>query len=143
MIDPDQRESEEARALLQQLQSNYSIAYQQRRDNWFEKHPGEKYLNETHEEFVRDCTLDEWFWYFIDRIMSRTPEQRYEDERKPSYGWNHESEVHSIEDMECKEGCRFWPEEGRIEDTEVLENYKEYQHYETVRGIWEEIQPPN
>ena len=138
-IDP---EFQEGKLLLQQLEHNYRIAHQQREKKWFAEHPGQQYLNETYEEFITDCTLDEWFWYFIERVTSRIVEQRYEDERNPSYGWNHLSEIHTIEE-DCKEGCRFWPEEGRIEDIEVLENYKEHQDYETVRRIWEEIQPPN
>jgi hypothetical protein len=126
--DPIQKELEESRALMRQLRTNFVIAYQRRRDKWFEEHAGEKYFNETYEDFVNDCEVDEWFWYFIERTTSRTPEQRYQDEKFPTYGWNHLSRVHSV-DQPCREGCRFWPETGRIEDIEILEDYKEYQDY--------------
>ena len=86
--------------------------------------------------------MDEWFWYFIERITSRNPQQRYQDEKNPDYGWNHKSQVHTI-DEECKAGCRFWPETGKIEDVEVREEYREYQDYEKVRKIWDSLVRPN
>ncbi|MGH9953887.1 MAG: hypothetical protein ACRD5J_19905, partial [Nitrososphaeraceae archaeon] len=59
-----------------------------------------KYFNETYEEFVKECTLNEWCsisYSVYQRISSRTPEQRYQDEKNPTCGWNHKSDVHSIE----------------------------------------------
>jgi hypothetical protein len=67
-------------------------------------------------------------WYFIDCIFSRTLEQHHQDERNPEYGWNHKSDIHCIEES-CREGCRFWQKEGRIESLEILEDYKDYQEY--------------
>lgn len=120
---------------MKQLQTNYITAYKARKKKWFEKHPDQQWFNPTLEETRRDCRLEEWLWYLTERIFSRTPEQRYQDERAPDYGWNHKSNVHSI-DEPCKEGCRFWPEEGRIEDIEILQDYKEYDRYEEVLKIW-------
>jgi hypothetical protein len=134
-IDP---EIEEATILLQRLRSNYEIAYEQRKKQWFKDHPDTEYLSETYEEFLRDSTVDEWFWYFIERVTSRTAEQRFQDERRPTYGWNHLSNVHTI-DEDCKPGCRFSAETGRIEDLEVLEDYKHYQGYAEVRKAWDSI----
>ena len=82
--------------------------------------------------------MDEWFWYFIKRVTTRTPQQRYQDEKNPDYGWNHSSKVHTI-DEHCREGCRFWPEEGEISDLEVLQEYRNYQDYDMVKEAWESL----
>ena len=52
-------------------------AYKQRRDKWLEEHPGEQYFNPTLEETRRDTELQEWVWYFIERVYGMTNEQRY------------------------------------------------------------------
>ena len=141
-LTPEQLEIEESRALLQQLHENYIKAYKRHKEKWIEEHPDQKYFSPTLEEHRRDCEVDEWFWYFIERITSRNPQQRYQDEKNPDYGWNHKSQVHTI-DEECIAGCRFWPETGKIEDVEVLEEYREYQDYEKVRKIWDSLVRPN
>jgi uncharacterized short protein YbdD (DUF466 family) len=32
----------------------------QRKDKWFAEHPDKHFFDETYEEFVRDCKLEEW-----------------------------------------------------------------------------------
>ena len=137
----EQLEIEESRALLQQLHENYIRAYKNRKEKWFKEHPDQKYFSPTLEEHRRDCEVSEWFYFFIQRIISRNPEQTYQDEKRPDYGWNHLSKVHTI-DEPCKEGCRFWPETGKIEDVEGMHEYKGYQDYNKVRSIWEEATAP-
>jgi hypothetical protein len=140
---PDYDPYEEERAKLieyeKQLTELYIKAYTKRRDNWFARHPENKYFEPTLEERYLDTEPAEWHWHFWEYIKE-TPEQRYQDEKNPNYGWNHISNVHSIEDP-CVEGCRFWPEEGRIDSLEVLSWYKEYQGYDKVRRVWEELPP--
>lgn len=68
------QERQEAKALLEQLKTNYIIAYKERKRKWFEEHPDKHFFESTYEEFVRDCKLEEWLWYFISRIFDRTPE---------------------------------------------------------------------
>jgi len=130
-------ERQEVRMHLRNLQEMHNNAYKQRKDKWFEKNPEQQYFSPTLEETRKDCRLEEWLWYFVSRIFDRTPQQRFQDERHPSYGWNHKSNVHSIEEP-CKEGCRFWNKEGRIEDIEVLEDYKDYNRYQEVFNVWSE-----
>ncbi|HZD35628.1 MAG TPA: hypothetical protein VE130_10520 [Nitrososphaeraceae archaeon] len=124
-----------ARSLLEQLRTNYIIAYKQRKDKWFRQHSDQQFFSPSLEETRRDTELQEWLWYFISRISERTPEQRYQDEKRRIHGWNHKSNSHGI-DEPCVEGCRFWPDEGRIEDVEVLKDYEEYDRYEEVLEIW-------
>ena len=90
-LTPEQLEIEESRALLQQLHENYIKAYKRHKEKWIEEHPDQKYFSPTLEEHKRDCEVDEWFWYFIKRVTTRTPQQRYQDEKNPDYGWNHSS----------------------------------------------------
>lgn len=137
ITDPNQREIERARELLQQLRTNHLIAYRQRRDKWYAEHPNEQYFSPPLDETRKDMKLQEWVWHSISRIFNRSPEQRFQDEKRPSYGWNHLSDVHSVEGP-CVEGCRFWSEEGRIEDTEVLNDYEKYNRYQEVLEIWTE-----
>lgn len=49
--------------------------------------------------------------------------------------WNHDSNLHTIEE-ECKEGCRFWPEEGEVSALEILEYYRGYQGFSEVYKSW-------
>lgn len=97
-------------------------------------HPREKFLSSEFMLDRKNVTLNEWLWYFIQRIAV-SPERRYEEERNPTYGWNHTSDIHSIEEP-CMEGCRFWQKEGKIEDTEVLKDYEIYDSYNEVLKIW-------
>jgi hypothetical protein len=128
-------ERQEAKTILEQLRTQHNIAYNRRKDKWLENNQGQQYFSPTLDETRRDCRLEEWVWYFIYRIFSRTPEQRYQDERTPDYGWNHISDIHGIIEP-CLEGCRFRSEEGRIEDIEVLKDYEKFDRYNEVKGIW-------
>jgi hypothetical protein len=139
-IDPIQKETEEAKALLEKLRTNSRIAYQERKKKWFEEHPGQQYFTPSLEETRKDTKLEEWSWDFVECISSRTPEQRYQDRKCPDHGWNHLSKVHTIEE-ECKEGCRLWPKEGKIYALEILEDYKEYDRYDEVRKALEDLPP--
>ena len=127
------------KALAAQRHELYLKAYQERMDNWFAAHPDKKYFEPTLQEIRVETKPDEWLWHFMERIQY-PPEQRYQQEKNPTHGWNHSSTVHGIEDKDCKEGCRFWPAEGRIETLEILEDYKEYQGYDEFYKKWIELE---
>lgn len=65
----------------------------------------QQFFSPTPEETRIDTELQEWLWYFFCRIFDRTSEERYPDEKHHSYGWNHKSNVHAIEEP-YKEGCK-------------------------------------
>jgi hypothetical protein len=78
------------------LHERYIRAHQERKEKWFKEHPGKQHFELTLEEVRRDMQLDEWIYYLACRLC-RTPEQRYQDEKYPEHGWNHKSDVHSID----------------------------------------------
>lgn len=129
------QETQRAKILLEELRTNDLIAYRQRKEDWFKKHPEQQWFSPSLEETRRDTKLEEWIWYFVSRIFERTPEQKFKDEKHPSHGFGHYSNVHDP-DEKCREGCRFWQDEGRIEDIEVLKDYEKYNGYEEVFNIW-------
>lgn len=100
-------------------------------DNWFAAHSEKPYIEESYEEFISNCEVDEWFWYLLQRLQD-TPEQRYQQEKQQVTGFGHEG----IDGGECLPGCRFYPIEGRIEDLEVLEDYSKFQGYQEVYNAW-------
>jgi uncharacterized protein YqcC (DUF446 family) len=111
-------ERQRVKALLEQLRTNHIIAYRQRRDKWFEEHPDKQFFENTYEEFVRDCKLEEWLWYFIERVYGMTTnEQRY-----------HAALVGSTEEEA--------QEERNKTDLDILNDYEKYDRYKEVLEIW-------
>jgi hypothetical protein len=52
------------------------------------------------------------------------------------YGFGHDGIDGGADSKECLPGCRFYPPEGRIEDIEVLEDYRGFQQFDEVYNIW-------
>jgi hypothetical protein len=102
-------------------------------DNWLAAHPDKQYFEESYEEFVKDCEFDEWYWYLIERLQY-SPERRYQQAKNKIYGFGHDGIDGGADSKECLPGCRFYPLEGRIEDIEVLEDYRGFQQFDMVRG---------
>jgi hypothetical protein len=69
IIDPVQKEVEEARALWQLLKKLHDEAHQQREQEWLERHPGKEFYQRTNEDDRRDCTFDEWIFDFIQELQ--------------------------------------------------------------------------
>jgi hypothetical protein len=135
-------EQEQAKAFLDQRREHYLKAYKRRIDNWLATHPDKEYVEESYEESIKNCEFDEWYWYLIERLQD-SPEQRYQQEKNKIYGFGHDGIDGGADSRECLPGCRFYPEEGRIEDLEVLEDYRQYQRYEELYNIWLEIAKAN
>ena len=76
-----------------------------------------------------------------------TPEERYQRERGHWY-WHESSwyrrnakgyDGYGCNDGKCIPECRFYPEYGRIEDEEVIEEHKELEEDYKKRGDIENI----
>jgi len=130
--DPKQ---EQINAFFAQRQELYNQARKRRNDNWFAAHPGKEYIEESYEDSIKNTEFDEWYWHLICRLQY-TPEQRYQQEKQQIYGFGHEGIDGGADCRECLPGCRFYPPEGRIEDIEVIQDYRGYQHFDALYNLW-------
>jgi hypothetical protein len=142
-ITPDP-ETQQAKAFLDQRRELYYKAYKKHMDNWFAAHPNSQYFEETYDEFVRDCEFDEWVWHLIQRLQD-TPEQRYQQAKSSPLEHEGSWYMRNLEGYDnegcnqftgCVSTCRFYPMEGRIEDIEVIEDYRNYQHFDELYNAW-------
>ena len=104
-------------------------------DNWLAVHPDKECVEDSYEEFVSSCEVDEWFYYLLLRLQ-HTPELRYQQENQHIYGFKHSGIDGGADCRECLPGCRFYPDTGRIEDLEVIQSYRKNQHYDEVYNAW-------
>lgn len=64
--------------------------------------------------------------------LRKTPEQRYQERKHEGWEWHDSNmgpEFNSFtgcNSLQCVPSCRYYPEHGRIEDSEVIEEHKEY-----------------
>jgi hypothetical protein len=74
--------------------------------------------------------------------MKQTPEHRYQDIKNHTHGFGHGGidDGSGVDFRECKPGCRFYPDEGRIEDIEVLHYYEKYQGFQEALKSWNSLQ---
>jgi hypothetical protein len=96
----------------------------------------DEYRKKSYEAAYDGITQDE-LDFSLKRKLRMTPEQRYQREKQHWY-W-HESRwywrgVNGYDAYGCNNGkcipeCRFYPEYGRIEDEEVIENHNKLVEY--------------
>jgi hypothetical protein len=116
------REELRARELLENLSTVYQKAYHDRKHKWYERHgkseAGDLFCP-TLEEELSDTELDEWFYYFINRIRL-TPEQRYQNALRAGC-----LEIEALK-------------EKNKNSIDILKDYQGYQDYDIVLKIWTE-----
>lgn len=139
-----EQEIAEAQAIINTLKANHDRAYEERKANWEREHPGKKFYQRTEEDDRRDCTLDEWYYDFFQRVhISNSPEIRYQLERNPDHGFGHvpyPKIIHEIDPNKCVPGCRFYEPTGRLTVFDILEDYLGYQKFEKVWQAYKELE---
>jgi hypothetical protein len=94
----------------------------------------------TTDEDMYDYTTQEEYDYELKQALSVPPEQRYQDRKEML--WFHDSNwsmrglvaddgygcgSHPNYPSKCTPECRYYAEEGRVEDSEVIESFERYQ----------------
>ena len=75
----EQQEIAEAQTAIRTLRTNHLKSFQEREAKWKAEHPGKEFYQRTEEDDRRDCTIDEWYWNFFQRVhASNSPEVRYD-----------------------------------------------------------------
>jgi hypothetical protein len=135
-----EQEIAEAQVIINTLKANHDRAYEERKANWEREHPGKEFYKRTEEDDRRDCTLDEWYWEFFQRIhVSKSSEVRYQLEQNPDHGFGHKSKVHGF-DNQCMPDCRFYEPKGKLTIFDILEDYRGYQQFDEVWQAYKELE---
>jgi hypothetical protein len=135
-----EQEIAESQTIINTHKANPDRAYEERKANWEREHPGKKFYERTEEDDRKDCTLDEWFWEFFERIhAAKSPEVRYQLERNPDHGFGHKSKVHGLDDK-CVPGCRYYEPKCRLTIFDILEDYRGYQKFDEVLRAYTELE---
>lgn len=120
IADPNLKETERARELLEQLRAEYTNAYKRRKENWFRQHPDQQFFSPALEEARRDTELQEWVWYFIERVYGMTNEQRY---------------YAALELGDTEEEAQ---KEKNKTVLDILNDYRDYPEFDKVLKVWTE-----
>lgn len=135
-----EQEIAEAQAVIITLRANHYKAYHEREAKWENEHPGKEFYQRTEEDDRRDCTINEWFWDFFERIRaSNSPAVRYRLERNPDHGFGHKSRFHGLDDK-CIPGCRFYEPKGKLTIFDILGDYRGYQKFNEVWQAYKELE---
>lgn len=110
-----------ARELLAKLRVSYNDAHNERKKNWFMKHPYKTIFEPNYEDELKNIKLDEWLWYLVSRI-SMTPHERYFETL--AVGTSEEEAI----------------AEKNKSTLDILYDYRSYQDFDMVQSIWIEQQ---
>jgi hypothetical protein len=112
---------------------------ERRRNEWFAKlrsarcRKTDSFGNKTCED-VYDFITAEEYDYDLRSILEVSPEERYQDRKKAFHfhksHWSmrglNADDGQGCHYRKCIPECRFYPEEGRIEDNEVIEKFEKH-----------------
>jgi hypothetical protein len=133
------RQQEQEIAVINTLRANHHKAYQER-EEYYQYSPSKKFYERSEEDNRRDCTIDEWFWDFFERVhVSESAEVRYQLERDPDHGFGHKSKIHGF-DEKCEPGCRYYGPAGRLTVFDILEDHRGYQKFDCVWQTYKELE---
>jgi hypothetical protein len=139
-----EQEIAETQAVINTLRANHHKAYQEREEKWEKEHPSKKFYERSEEDNRRDCTIDEWFWDFFERVhVSESAEVRYQLERDPDHGFGHipyPIGIHEWDFNKCAPGCRFYEPTGRLTVFDILEDHRGYQKFDYVWQTYKELE---
>jgi hypothetical protein len=136
----EQQEIAEAQTAIRTLRTNHLKSFQEREAKWKAEHPGKEFYQRTEEDDRRDCTIDEWYWNFFQRVhASNSPEVRYDLERNPDHGFGHESNIHGPDDK-CIQDCMFYEPKGKLTIFDILGDYRGYQKFDDVWQAYKELE---
>lgn len=94
-------------------------AYNDRKEKWFKRNPDKRIFEPTLEEIRRDAILDEWFFYFVNRVATSPHQRHYET---LAVGGTDEEAILEKEKTEL----------------EILQDYEGWQDYDKVQQVWTE-----
>jgi len=139
-----EQETAEVQAVINTLRANHYKAYHEREAKWEKEHPGKRFYKRSEEDNRRDCTIDEWFWEFFQRIhVSTSSEVRYRLERDPDHGFGHvpyPKGIHERYSNKCVPECRFYEPTGILTVLDILSDYRGYQQFEDVWRVYKELE---
>lgn len=139
-----EQEIAETQAVINTLKANHDRAYEERKANWEQEHPGKEFYQRTEDDDRRDCTLDEWYWNFFQRVhANNSPEGRYQLERSPAHGFGHKPSpkgIHEWGSIECVPDCRYYEPTGRLTVFDILDDYQGYKQFEQVLQVYKELE---